>query len=268
MSQVAAIRTINTNFAAVREATASCWSSAPTASAISPCGHSSLTGSVGSARWSSHESRCSSIAYAFPDSKLPAPIQRAQQEFDASLARALTNMADRLEGMVGRSPKIVESPFDQLEGVVEGCCPVKPSSRSPRNCRRFVYSAGAPTPCCVRSTRRSDRFHNRRWVWPAQSSFPSTSANLYTHNLPPRRVLRSKFEKRVRLWFRREGRIAYELENIFVTLQQHLINLARCPLILGKLWVKQTAYMDSDIAATRLTLWIRPRNLLIRTENA
>lgn len=73
-----------------------------------------------------------------PGFELPAPLQAAQQEFDARLAAMLERMADRLEGGAQPSPAAAEPAMERLEKAIQGCCPGEPPEQLSVQLRTFL----------------------------------------------------------------------------------------------------------------------------------
>ena len=57
-----------------------------------------------------------------PGFELPEPVRSKQQEFDYKSAKALDDMADRLEGKASGQNDNFEDSFPQLQHTVQTCC--------------------------------------------------------------------------------------------------------------------------------------------------
>jgi multidrug resistance protein MdtO len=63
-----------------------------------------------------------------PGFDLPEPVELAQQEFDAELAKVLDGMADRMEARAPERKDNVERSFERLERTVRTCCSEGPQT--------------------------------------------------------------------------------------------------------------------------------------------
>ena len=73
-----------------------------------------------------------------PGFELPAPVARAQQEFDKGLADVVDGMADRLEGKASERKDDFEDAFGDLEKKVLSCCSKGPQGLLAPELRTFL----------------------------------------------------------------------------------------------------------------------------------
>jgi multidrug resistance protein MdtO len=73
-----------------------------------------------------------------PGFELPAPVARAQQEFDKGLADVVDGMADRLEGKASERKDDFEDAFGDLEKKVLSCCSKGPQRLLAPELRTFL----------------------------------------------------------------------------------------------------------------------------------
>ncbi|HME11869.1 MAG TPA: FUSC family protein [Candidatus Acidoferrum sp.] len=73
-----------------------------------------------------------------PGFELPAPVELAQQEFDAQLAKVLDAMADGLQGKAPEVKENLENSLKRLEQTVTTCCSSGPKESLPAKLQTFL----------------------------------------------------------------------------------------------------------------------------------
>jgi multidrug resistance protein MdtO len=73
-----------------------------------------------------------------PGFDLPEPVELAQQEFDAELAKVLDGMADRMEGRAPERKDNLERSFERLEQTIRTCCSEGPQTVLTAELQTFI----------------------------------------------------------------------------------------------------------------------------------